>query len=81
MGREVVLASLSLIIQSDAKKTDAEKAEEADAEILTAIAARRKLASDLELAQGVHYTEPMKTSCVLSMGLGAIPPYIPTTFT
>ncbi|KAI0807058.1 P-loop containing nucleoside triphosphate hydrolase protein [Fomes fomentarius] len=46
----------------DAKKTDAEKAEEADAEILTAIAARRKLASDLELAQGVHYTEPMKTS-------------------
>ncbi|KAI0713304.1 P-loop containing nucleoside triphosphate hydrolase protein [Earliella scabrosa] len=46
----------------DAKKTAAEKAEEADAEILAAIAARRKLASDLELAKGVQYTEPMKTS-------------------
>ncbi|KAH9946399.1 P-loop containing nucleoside triphosphate hydrolase protein [Epithele typhae] len=46
----------------DAKKTTAEKAEEADAEILAAIAARRKLASDLELAKGVLYTEPMKTS-------------------
>ncbi|KAI0822665.1 DEAD-domain-containing protein [Trametes gibbosa] len=46
----------------DAKKTDAEKAEEQDAEILAAIAARRKLASDLELAQGVQYTEPLKTS-------------------
>ncbi|GBE82546.1 ATP-dependent RNA helicase DBP2 [Sparassis crispa] len=46
----------------DAKKTDAEKAEEADAEILTAIAARRKLASDMELAKGVQYTEPLKSS-------------------
>ncbi|KAI0710416.1 P-loop containing nucleoside triphosphate hydrolase protein [Cerioporus squamosus] len=45
-----------------AKKTAAEIAEEADAEILAAIAARRKLASDLELAKGVQYTEPMKTS-------------------
>ncbi|PIL23700.1 transporter [Ganoderma sinense ZZ0214-1] len=46
----------------DAKKTAAEKAEEVDAEILAAIAARRKLASDLELAKGVQYTEPMKSS-------------------
>ncbi|KAI8998930.1 P-loop containing nucleoside triphosphate hydrolase protein [Trametes punicea] len=46
----------------DAKKTAAEKAEEQDAEILAAIAARRKLASDLELAKGVQYTEPLKTS-------------------
>ena len=41
-----------------------EKEEEQDAEILAAIASRRKLASDLELAKGVQYTEPMKTSCV-----------------
>ncbi|KAH9830995.1 DEAD-domain-containing protein [Rhodofomes roseus] len=46
----------------DSKKTDAEKTEEADAEILAAIASRKKLASDLELAQGVQYTEPFKTS-------------------
>lgn len=48
----------------DAKKTEAEKTEEADAEILAAIASRRKLASDLELAKGVQYTEPLKTSYV-----------------
>ncbi|PSS30919.1 hypothetical protein PHLCEN_2v2544 [Hermanssonia centrifuga] len=46
----------------DAKKTDAEKAEEADAEILAAIASRRKLASDLELAKGVQYMQSLKTS-------------------
>ncbi|KZT03584.1 P-loop containing nucleoside triphosphate hydrolase protein [Laetiporus sulphureus 93-53] len=45
-----------------AKKTEAEKTEEADAEILAAIASRKKLASDLELAKGVQYTEPLKTS-------------------
>ena len=55
-----------LKIMEDAKKTAAEKAEEADAEILAAIAARRKLASDLELAKGVQYTEPMKSSYVSS---------------
>lgn len=38
--------------------------EEADEEILHAIASRRKLASDLELAKGIQYTEAMKTSCV-----------------
>ena len=47
---------------SDAKKTEQERAEEADAEILAAIASRRKLASDLELAKGVQYTEALKTS-------------------
>ncbi|KAK7689183.1 DEAD-box ATP-dependent RNA helicase 35 [Cerrena zonata] len=46
----------------DSKKTEAEKAEEQDAEILAAIASRRKLASDLELAKGVQYTESLKTS-------------------
>ncbi|KAI1790717.1 P-loop containing nucleoside triphosphate hydrolase protein [Ganoderma leucocontextum] len=46
----------------DSKKTAAEKEEEVDAEILAAIAARRKLASDSELAKGVQYTEPMKSS-------------------
>lgn len=46
----------------DAKKTDVEKAEEADAEILAAIASRRKLASDLELAKGIQYSESLRTS-------------------
>jgi len=46
----------------DAKKTESEKVEEADAEILAAIASRRKLASDMELARGIHYAEPLKTS-------------------
>ncbi|THG99032.1 hypothetical protein EW026_g3239 [Hermanssonia centrifuga] len=46
----------------DAKKTDVEKAEEADAEILAAIASRRKLASDLELAKGVQYMQSLQTS-------------------
>ncbi|EGN92023.1 hypothetical protein SERLA73DRAFT_173192 [Serpula lacrymans var. lacrymans S7.3] len=46
----------------DAKKTDVEKVEEADAEILAAIASRRKLASDLELAKGIQYAESLKTS-------------------
>jgi ATP-dependent RNA helicase DDX41 len=46
----------------DAQKTVGEKAEEADAEILAAIASRRKLASDLELAKGIQYTESLTTS-------------------
>lgn len=49
---------------SDAKKTEVEKAEEADAEILTAIASRRKLASDLELAKGIQYSESLRSSYV-----------------
>lgn len=48
----------------DAKKTDIEKSEEADAAILAAIASRRKLASDLELAKGIQYTNPIETSYV-----------------
>lgn len=47
---------------ADAKKTEAERTEEADAEILAAIASRRKLASDLELAKGVQYTNPLKST-------------------
>ncbi|KAJ7684804.1 P-loop containing nucleoside triphosphate hydrolase protein [Mycena polygramma] len=46
----------------DAKKTEVEKAAEADAEILEAIKSRRKLASDMELAKGISYTESLTTS-------------------
>lgn len=38
----------------------AEKEEEANEEILEAIKSRKKLASDMELAKGVEYTEPLK---------------------
>lgn len=51
-----------LILSADARKTEGERAEEADAEILAAIASRRKLASDMELAKGISYTEPLKVS-------------------
>ena len=51
---------------ADAKKTAAEKEEEADAQILAAIASRKKLASDRELAKGIEYTETLRTSCVAS---------------
>lgn len=43
-------------------KTDAQKQQEEEAKILEAHAARRKLASDRELAKGIQYTEPIKTS-------------------
>ncbi|KAJ3565099.1 hypothetical protein NP233_g7868 [Leucocoprinus birnbaumii] len=46
----------------DAKKTEGEKAEEADQEILEAIRSRRKLVSDMELAKGIQYTDPLTTS-------------------
>ncbi|KAF9532415.1 DEAD-box protein abstrakt [Crepidotus variabilis] len=46
----------------ESKKTAEEKAQEADAEILDAIKSRRKLASDMELAKGIQYSEPLKTS-------------------
>ena len=46
----------------DAMKTEAEKREEQDAEILAAVATRRKLASDLELAKGIQYNESLETS-------------------
>jgi ATP-dependent RNA helicase DDX41 len=48
-------------LSPDLKKTASEKAEEADAEILEAIKSRRKLASDMELAKGIEYTESLKT--------------------
>lgn len=52
----------SLTRTSDAQKTELEKRDEEEAQILAAIASRKKLASDLELAQGVQYSEPLKTS-------------------
>lgn len=55
---------------TDAKKTEAEKAEEADAQILAAIASRKKLASDRELAKGIEYTEALRTSWVASITTG-----------
>lgn len=51
----------------DSKKSAGEKAEEADAEILEAIKSRRKLASDMELARGITYTESLKTRCDMSI--------------
>jgi len=57
----------------DAKKTEREKAEEADKEIFEAIRSRRKLVSDMELAKGIQYTEPLTTRyCVLSKTLRRI---------
>ncbi|PWN51317.1 putative DEAD-box ATP-dependent RNA helicase 35 [Violaceomyces palustris] len=44
------------------EKSQAEKDAEEERKILEAHAARRKLASDLELAKGINYTEPIKTS-------------------
>jgi ATP-dependent RNA helicase DDX41 len=49
----------------DAKKTAEEKAQEQDAEILDAIKSRRKLASDMELAKGIQYIEPLETRYVV----------------
>jgi ATP-dependent RNA helicase DDX41 len=43
-------------------KTDDEIRAEEERKILEAHAARRKLASDLELAKGISYTQPIKTS-------------------
>ncbi|KAG9126549.1 DEAD-box ATP-dependent RNA helicase 35 [Ceratobasidium sp. 392] len=48
--------------EEDAKKSELEKKEEADKEILDAIASKKKLVSDMELAKGIQYTEPLKTS-------------------
>ena len=50
----------------DAKKTDAEKTAEEEAQILAAIASRKKLASDMELAKGIQYTEALKTTFVFT---------------
>ncbi|KIJ99561.1 hypothetical protein K443DRAFT_102004 [Laccaria amethystina LaAM-08-1] len=70
MRREMVRKERTLLIEAqevhlkkaaeDSKKSAGEKAEEADAEILEAIKSRRKLASDMELARGITYTESLK---------------------
>jgi ATP-dependent RNA helicase DDX41 len=54
----------ALRAREDAHKSAGERAAEEDEQILAAIASRKKLASDLELAKGIQYTEPLKTSCV-----------------
>ncbi len=46
------------------RRLQGEKAQEADAENLGSQKSRRKLASDMELAQGIQYTEPLKTRYV-----------------
>ncbi|KAG9018914.1 DEAD-box ATP-dependent RNA helicase 35 [Tulasnella sp. 427] len=48
--------------EEDSKKSEAQKVAEEDEKILQAIASRRKLVSDLELAKGIQYSEAMKTS-------------------
>ena len=45
----------------DAKKSEQQRKEEEDAQLLEAIKSRRKLASDMELAKGIQYTEPLKS--------------------
>ncbi|PWN28934.1 P-loop containing nucleoside triphosphate hydrolase protein [Jaminaea rosea] len=45
-----------------ATQTEAERQAEEERKILEAHAARRKLASDMELAKGISCTEPLKTS-------------------
>ncbi|TFY82145.1 hypothetical protein EWM64_g1873 [Hericium alpestre] len=46
----------------DAQKTEAEKTEEAESQLLAAIASRKKLVSGLELAKGISYTNPLQTT-------------------
>ncbi|KAG9030092.1 DEAD-box ATP-dependent RNA helicase 35 [Tulasnella sp. JGI-2019a] len=48
--------------EEDSKKTETQKNDEVEEEMLAAIASRRKLASDLELAKGIQYTMTIKTS-------------------
>ncbi|KAF7295193.1 DEAD-box ATP-dependent RNA helicase 35 [Mycena indigotica] len=67
---------LSRKAAEDAQKTELEKAQEADAEILAAIKSRRKLASDLELARGISYTESLKTRHISCSFLWRPPRYI-----
>lgn len=49
----------------DAFKTDAEKKLEEEKAIMEAVTQKKLLASDRELAKGIIYTEPMRTSYVL----------------
>ena len=68
MRRSVIFVRTGLRTANvDAKKTAEEKAQEQDAEILDAIKSRRKLASDMELAKGIQYSEPLKTRYVALM--------------
>ena len=49
-------------LAKEGEKTQAEIDAEQERKILEAHAARRKLASDMELAKGIQYTEPLTTS-------------------
>ena len=50
------------LLHPDSQKTEAERNEEAEATILATVASRKKLASYMELAKGIQYTESLKTS-------------------
>ena len=51
-----------MLLIPDALKSDQQKRDEEEAKILAAIAVKRKLASDLELAQGTVYADPLPTT-------------------
>ncbi|UZJ56045.1 hypothetical protein CBS101457_005365 [Exobasidium rhododendri] len=63
-SKQILLKEAREIRERQAKenKTDEEKRIEEERIILEAHAARKKLASDLELAKGISYTEPITTS-------------------
>lgn len=63
-SRQLLLREAREIREKEAKenKTEEEKRLEEERKILEAHAARKKLASDLELAKGINYTEPIKTT-------------------
>lgn len=63
-SKQILLKQAREIKQQQQKegKTEKEKQAEEEKRILEAHAAKRKLASDLELAKGISYTEPIVTS-------------------
>jgi ATP-dependent RNA helicase DDX41 len=63
-SKQILLKEAREIREKQAKenKTDEEKRLEEERIILEAHAARKKLASDLELAKGISYTDPITTS-------------------
>lgn len=63
-SKQLLMKEAREIREKEAKenKTEEEKRIEEEAKILEAHAARKKLASDMELAKGINYTEPIKTS-------------------
>jgi ATP-dependent RNA helicase DDX41 len=63
-SKQILLKEAKEIREKQAKenKTEEEKQLEEEKKILEAHAARKKLASDMELAKGINYTEPIKTS-------------------